>query len=73
MQKILIFWRRVSLTPRQDLVVAQVRIKGGTGCQLDVLIDWIAQYATRSDTFSQAAHEGFYRRYEGVKSQRTGS
>lgn len=34
---------------------------------LDMLIDWISQYATRDDTFSKNAHERFYSRYNGKK------
>lgn len=34
---------------------------------LDMLIDWIAQYTTRDDTFSHAAHRDFYARHAGPK------
>jgi adenylate kinase family enzyme len=34
---------------------------------LAMLIDWIAQYATRTDTFSEHAHRQFYDQYSGRK------
>ena len=34
---------------------------------LDMLIDWIAQYHQRTDTFSYAAHRAIYDRYAGCK------
>ena len=34
---------------------------------LDMLIDWIAQYPQRSDTFSRSAHEALFANYEGKK------
>lgn len=35
---------------------------------LDMLINWIAQYTERDDTFSMAAHQKFYNSYNGKKS-----
>jgi len=40
---------------------------------LDMLIDWIAQYADRTDTFSQAAHNRLYQGYTGSKRIVTGN
>ena len=34
---------------------------------LDMLIDWIAQYADRTDTFSQSSHEALFKDYPGKK------
>ncbi len=34
---------------------------------LDMLIDWIAQYPTRQDVFSEAAHNAFYEQFAGKK------
>ncbi|EWH09558.1 hypothetical protein DS2_12023 [Catenovulum agarivorans DS-2] len=34
---------------------------------LSMLIDWIKQYPTRNDTFSQKAHEKLYQEFEGHK------
>lgn len=34
---------------------------------LDMLIDWISQYAKRDDTFSMIAHQSFYNNYSGKK------
>jgi len=34
---------------------------------LEMLIEWIRQYADRTDTFSQAAHTALYERYSGKK------
>ncbi|WP_189379556.1 AAA family ATPase [Thalassotalea profundi] len=34
---------------------------------LDMLVEWIAQYEVRSDTFSKTAHQSFYDEYEGIK------
>ena len=41
--------------------------KEAQDANLNMLIDWIAQYAQRQDTFSQAAHEKFYSDYAGKK------
>ena len=35
---------------------------------LEMLIGWITQYSERNDTFSEAAHNGFYGNYIGKKS-----
>lgn len=35
---------------------------------LEMLLEWITQYDTRSDTFSKAAHQTFYDNYHGKKS-----
>jgi len=32
-----------------------------------MLIDWIAQYTKRDDTFSYTAHKQFYENYSGSK------
>ena len=34
---------------------------------LDMLINWISQYANRDDTFSSIAHQKFYNNYSGKK------
>lgn len=34
---------------------------------LDMLIDWISQYTSRSDTFSKVAHEKLFREFQGKK------
>jgi len=34
---------------------------------LAMLLDWIAQYSVRPDTFSHAAHSQLYERYVGKK------
>ena len=34
---------------------------------LDMLIDWISQYAKRDDTFSMTAHQNFFNNYNGKK------
>lgn len=34
---------------------------------LDMLINWISQYPTRTDTFSEAAHKNLYDNFKGVK------
>lgn len=36
-----------------------------------MLIEWIAQYAYRTDTFSLSEHSRFYAQYAGKKSMRT--
>lgn len=38
---------------------------------LAMLIDWIAQYPDRADTFSKASHTALYERYPGKKSMIT--
>lgn len=38
---------------------------------LEMLIDWIAQYAKRKDTFSKSAHESLFEKYDGKKTMRT--
>jgi len=35
---------------------------------LDMLVEWIAQYPVRSDTFSQSAHLKLYENFSGAKS-----
>jgi hypothetical protein len=32
-----------------------------------MLINWISQYPTRTDTFSEAAHKNLYDNFKGVK------
>lgn len=34
---------------------------------LDMLVDWIAQYPTRQDTFSESAHKALYQNFAGKK------
>ncbi len=36
---------------------------------LTMLLDWIAQYPGRKDTFSQTAHRNLYESYQGKKQQ----
>lgn len=45
--------------------------KEAQDANLIMLIDWIAQYPERTDTFSKSAHEALYASYEGEKSMRT--
>lgn len=41
--------------------------KAAQDANLDMLIDWISQYAERSDTLSQVAHNRLYENYAGKK------
>ena len=41
--------------------------KAAQDANLDMLIDWISQYAERSDTLSQVAHNRLYENYSGKK------
>ena len=41
--------------------------KEAQDANLDMLIDWISQYAVRNDTFSKSAHEALFRGYKGKK------
>lgn len=41
--------------------------KEAQDANLDMLIDWIAQYPERKDTFSMAAHNKLYEQYDGKK------
>jgi len=41
--------------------------KEAQDANLNMLIDWIAQYDQRDDTFSQAAHENLFKSYNGTK------
>jgi len=41
--------------------------KEAQDANLNMLIDWIRQYAVRDDTFSEAAHAGLYESYLGKK------
>lgn len=45
--------------------------KEAQDANLEMLIEWIAQYDTRSDTFSSLAHEALYKSYEGKKTMYT--
>lgn len=45
--------------------------KAAQDANLDMLIDWIAQYENRTDTFSKAAHERLYSGYVGKKTMYT--
>lgn len=38
---------------------------------LDMLLEWIAQYQVRTDTFSKTFHEALYNRYSGKKTMYT--
>ena len=38
---------------------------------LPMLIDWISNYQTRQDTFSEQAHKDLYDQFQGAKSMRT--
>ena len=38
---------------------------------LEMLLDWIAQYPQRSDTFSRSAHESLFAGYQGKKTMYT--
>jgi len=38
---------------------------------LDMLINWIAEYSDRADTFSKSSHETLYNCYEGKKTMYT--
>lgn len=41
--------------------------KEAQDANLDMLIDWIAQYPERKDTFSMAAHNKLYEQYDGKR------
>lgn len=41
--------------------------KEAQDANLDMLIDWISHYDTRNDTFSKAAHEKLYEKFQGKK------
>ena len=41
--------------------------KKAQDANLDMLIGWIRQYETRSDTFSKAAHEQLFNQFSGPK------
>lgn len=41
--------------------------KDAQDANLEMLIDWIAHYETRSDTFSLAAHQALYDAFSGCK------
>ena len=41
--------------------------KEAQDANLDMLINWIEQYTTREDTFSEVTHKNFYREYLGNK------
>ncbi|MGB1197905.1 MAG: AAA family ATPase [Thalassotalea sp.] len=38
---------------------------------LEMLLEWIAQYEVRTDTFSKIAHQQLYDSYSGTKTMRT--
>ncbi len=42
--------------------------KKAQDANLEMLIDWIAQYPERIDTFSEVAHNELYEKYSGRKS-----
>jgi adenylate kinase family enzyme len=41
--------------------------KEAQDANLDMLIDWIKEYSSRSDTFSKVAHEKLYEKFQGKK------
>ncbi|RLT92129.1 AAA family ATPase [Ketobacter sp.] len=41
--------------------------KAAQDANLEMLIQWIAQYPERSDTFSRAAHRALFERFDGNK------
>ena len=43
--------------------------KADQDANLDMLIDWIAKYAQRSDVFSRAAHQDLFVRFPGSKAR----
>lgn len=45
--------------------------KEAQDANLDMLIDWIAQYSQRNDTFSKLSHEGLFNSYAGKKTMYT--
>lgn len=45
--------------------------KQAQDANLDMLIDWISQYDSRDDTFSQSAHRALYEKFNGVKTRYT--
>jgi len=45
--------------------------KEAQDANLNMLIEWIAQYKTRDDTFSKKAHTRFYEQYDGEKTMIT--
>ncbi len=45
--------------------------KDAQDANLDMLIDWIRQYETRSDTFSLAAHQALFDAFSGHKTRLT--
>ena len=45
--------------------------KEAQDANLEMLINWIAQYSEREDTFSLASHQNFYDEYEGNKQMLT--
>lgn len=44
------------------------KTKAAQDANLEMLIDWIAQYPDRQDTFSMTAHDELFRKYAGIKS-----
>ena len=45
--------------------------KAAQDANLDMLLDWIAQYPTRKDEFSETAHQKLYAAFSGTKHMRT--
>ena len=43
--------------------------KAAQDANLTMLIDWIAQYENRTDTFSKAAHQELFDGFTGKKAQ----
>ena len=45
--------------------------KQAQDANLEMLIDWIRQYAERDDTFSKSAHEALFAKFQGNKTMHT--
>lgn len=41
--------------------------KEAQDANLEMLVDWISQYSSRTDTFSEASHRALYEQYAGSK------
>ena len=41
--------------------------KEAQDANLEMLVDWISQYSSRTDTFSEASHQALYAQYAGSK------
>lgn len=73
--------RLIFLDPGTERCVAHARgrpwephkysSKAAQDANLDMLIEWITAYDTRTDTFSRGAHEALYARFPGEKQRLT--